>query len=378
MLNKYKLTGFDSINNDLLNLARSKFQMLNNSMKTISCVVILVVVSGLLSCVCLGQASNSESALFATDSILELTLFADLDSLLAYTEEEPDYQSARLMYKDPGNQKMVEMNVKVRSRGNFRRKPEHCGFPPLKMKFYKSERQGTIFEDLKDVKLVTHCQTDIQEYEQYVLEEYLIYKAYNIFTDFSFKVRLARITYLDEISWADTLTRYAFILENAEHMAKRNNCELLELETVPPEKLDRNLFTLMSLFNYMILNTDYSVPIVHNVELVIHDHFSPPIPVPYDFDWSGIINIPYESPFAATKAKFSGRQYKGPCINRNELERSFSVMLAKREQLFNLYRDFPYLDEDMRSRSLQDLSMFFIIITSRELIRQEFIKNCED
>ena len=49
-----------------------------------------------------------------------------------------------------------------------------------------------------------------------------------------------------------------------------------------------------------------------------------------------------------------------------------------KEQLFNLYRDFPYLDEDMRSRSLQDLSMFFIIITSRELVRQEFIKNCED
>lgn len=356
----------------------SKYQFLETGMKPFPEILLILIISSLPGGFCQGQENHSECPLFASDSILELTIIADLDSLFAFTEEEPDYQSARLMYTNPESEDMIEMNILVKPRGNFRRKPEHCDFPPLKMKFYKSERQGTIFEDLKDVKLVTHCQTDKQEYDQYVLEEYLIYKAYNIFTDFSFKVRLARITYIDAITRADTLTRFAFILENAEHMAERNNCELLELETVPPEELDLKHFTLMSLFNYMMLNTDYSIPIVHNVELVIHDHFSPPIPVPYDFDWSGIINIPYESPYAANKAKYSGREYKGPCIKRKQLDLTFSVMLSKREQLFNLYNEFPHLNNDLRSRSLQDLSMFYIIITSRELIRQEFIKECED
>jgi hypothetical protein len=161
-------------------------------------------------------------------------------------------------------------------------------------------------------------------------------------------------------------------------MAERMDCKLLEPETFDEEKLNRSHFALMAMFNYMILNTDYSISIIHNVELLITDHFSPPIPVPYDFDWSGIINIPYDSPYAADKARYAGRMYKGPCIKRKELDLTLSAILMKRDPLFKLYREFPYLDADMRSRSLQHLSMFFIIITSRELIRQEFIKNCKD
>jgi len=347
-------------------------------MKSFSCPITLMIIFSLANGICRGQDSFNESALFASDSILELTIITELDSLVAYTEEEPGYQDARLIYEDPLDQSLIEMSIRVRARGKFRRRPENCDFPPLKMKFSKKESQGTIFEDIKDVKLVTHCRTDRDDFEQFVLEEYLIYKAYNIFTDYSFKVRLARISYVDTYGNKDTITRYAFMLENPEHLAIRNNCELLELETAPPDKLDRRHFTLISLFNYMMLNTDYSIPIVHNIELITKDHFSPPIPVPYDFDWSGIINIPYDSPYAGSKTKYSGREYKGPCIKRKELELTFSTMLSKRDSLFQLYRSFPYLDENLRSSSLHDLSMFFIIIGSRDLIRQEFIKNCQD
>jgi hypothetical protein len=248
----------------------------------------------------------------------------------------------------------------------------------LKIKFGRAERLGTLFEELKDLKLVTHCRSDLDIYEQYVLQEYLIYKAYNIYTEFSFRVRLASINYVDLYGRSDTLTRFAFLIENPEQLAARNNCELLELETAPTDKLDREQVTLMAVFNYMMLNTDYSIPIVHNIELIASDHFSPPIPVPYDFDWSGIIDIPYESPYAGTKTRYTGRQYKGPCLKRKELERTFSAMLSKRDQLFNLYRTFPYLDNELKTRSIQDLRMFYIIISSRELIRQEFIKNCID
>ena len=316
--------------------------------------------------------------IFASDSVLELRLLMDLDSLLADLGEEPSYHEARLVYNDPRDQNRTELNVNVRARGSFRKNPENCDFPPLKFKFDKAERQGSIFENSRELKLVTHCQNDLVEFEQYVLQEYLIYKAYNILTDFSIRVRLARITYIDDSTGIDSMTRFAFLLEDAEAMAERNQGVLLDIETISEDQLDQDQFALMSLFNYMILNTDYAIPMVHNIELVSVDHFSPPLPVPYDFDWSGMINIPYDSPYAALKTRYAGRKYKGPCIKRKDMELTLSALLDKREQLHQLFSDFPYLEEDLRSRSLQELNLFFIIINSRELVRQEFIKNCDD
>ena len=325
-----------------------------------------------------GHAPGSPdvSELFASDSVLELELYMDIDSLCADIGENPSYHEALMVYRVPGEQRRVELSVEVRTRGSFRKKPENCDFPPLKLKFDKTSRRGSIFEDLKDIKVVTHCQSDLDDFEQYVLQEYLIYKAYNLFTEFSLRVRLARITYVDLSSGRDSFTRYAFLLEDPEDMAERNKAHLLELGSIQQEKLDQKHFALMALFNYMILNTDYSVPIMHNIELVYTDNFKPPLPVPYDFDWSGLINIPYDSPYATRNTRYPGRIYKGPCLKRKQLEVVFSKMYSRHEDLDRLYRNFPYLDEDMRNRTLQELDMFYITIGSRKLVRQEFIRNC--
>ena len=322
------------------------------------------------------QDSPDQWQLFKGDSIIDLSLIVDLDSLLADIGEDPSYHDALLSYIDPRDNTPVELSIEVKARGSFRKDPQNCDFPPLKLKFSKNERQGSIFEGMKDLKMVTHCQSDKEEFDQYVLEEYLIYKAYNVFTDYSYRVRLVRITYVDLPSRSESLPRFAFLLEDGKDMAERNGGKLLDLESVPFDKLDQYHHALMCLFNYMMLNTDYSIPIVHNVEILSIDHFKPPIPVPYDFDWSGIINIPYDSPFAQGSKRFPDRQYKGPCIKRKERQMVFSKMLEGRESLFKLYAECPYLDEDLRARSLQELRMFYIILDSKELVRQEFMKNC--
>ena len=324
-----------------------------------------------------GQDTTEGWDIFSSDSVLELSLLLDMDSLLADTGEDPSYHEAVLIYPDPIDNEPVGMKINVRARGNFRKNPANCDFPPLKLRFEKTDREGSFFNDIRDLKLVTHCQDNAREFEQYVLQEYLLYKAYNIFTDFSFRVRLVRITYVDMPERSDSITRFAFLLENDEDMAERNHGELLEIDVLSEDQLDRDYFTLMSVFNYMILNTDYSVPIVHNIELVSVDHFKPPVPVPYDFDWSGMINIPYDSPLVTNKTRYTRRIYKGPCLKRKEFETVFARIMAERERLYELYSDFLYLDEEFKVRSKQELDMFFIIIGSREQIREEFIKNCK-
>ena len=51
---------------------------------------------------------------------------------------------------------------------------------------------------------------------------------------------------------------------------------------------------LASVFMYMVGNTDWSLPYLHNIR--VFQNFTSYIAVPYDFDWSGIVDAPYAVP----------------------------------------------------------------------------------
>ena len=76
---------------------------------------------------------------------------------------------------------------------------------------------GTVFDGQNGIKLVSHCR-DRDDDEQDVLKEY---RTFNLLTDESFRVRLARITYVDGEDDDDPVVRYAFFIEEAEAMAER-------------------------------------------------------------------------------------------------------------------------------------------------------------
>jgi hypothetical protein len=323
------------------------------------------------------ESQDDKAGLFDTDRLLEMELYLTWDSLLIDVGEDPGYHDGTLVYYDSTGSR-IELNVEARARGHFRKNPENCDFPPLKLKFKKKSVAGTVFEGLKDIKMVTHCQHENLDYEQYVLQEYLIYQTYSLYTPLSFKTRLARIHYMDMHGQQDTLTRFAFFIENPEDMASRNNGEFLELEFAKEDKLDQEQLALMAIFNYMIINTDYSIPIMHNAVLVSRDYFEPPLPVPYDFDWSGLINIPYDSPYVAHKSGSPQRVYKGPCLKMKQLMNILSEFVQKRRQVFTLFIEFPYLDDEKKSRNIQDLQIFYIMSGNTKLIREAFIMDCQD
>jgi hypothetical protein len=160
-------------------------------------------------------------------------------------------------------------------------------------------------------------------------------------------------------------------------MASRNQGELLELESAKQDRLDQDQLALMAIFNFMIINTDYSVPIMHNVVLVSRDYFDPPLPVPYDFDWSGLINIPYDSPYVTHISESPKRVYKGPCLKMKELLNILSEFELRKRDIFTLFVEFPYLDEEIRARNIQDLHLFYILSGNTKLIREAFIMGCD-
>ena len=151
--------------------------------------------------------------------------------------------------------KTLQSDAEIRVRGRFRRDKFVCNFPPVHVKFPKKSTPAPLFEGQRKIKLVTHCQSD-----QYILKEYYLYKVYNMLTDQSFKVRLAKIEWVDTSGKFDEGIRFAFFIESEDHMAERNDSEPLPEDIiVNADEVDRNGLTRVHVFQYMIANKDFQV-----------------------------------------------------------------------------------------------------------------------
>ena len=94
-------------------------------------------------------------------------------------------------------------------------------FPPLRLNFKRDNTEGTLFEGQNKLKLVAHCQDAEEQYKEYVVREYLVYKAYQLLTDKSFRVRLLKMTYVDKANEDKKMEKYGFLIESDEMLAAR-------------------------------------------------------------------------------------------------------------------------------------------------------------
>src|SRR5690606_2571982 len=132
-------------------------------------------------------------------------------------------------------------------------------------------------------------------YEQYVLKEYLAYRLYNALTDKSLRVRLARVTYRDSRRRGRAVERYALFVEHFDALAARLGGAVVPPAEVRPTDFDPQSLAIFELFEYMIGNTDWSVVAGHNV-VHIREPDGAVTAVPFDFDFSGLVNASYALP----------------------------------------------------------------------------------
>ena len=312
-----------------------------------------------------GQAP-AQAALFRSDSVLAVTLRADLRSLFRDRDTaNAPWREATLTYAGPDS--AVTVPLRLRTRGAFRLR--ECEMPPIRMRFNDRDARGTPFEDLRRPKLITHCR-DRTEHEQYLLHEYTIYRLYRLFTPVSFPARLLRVTYQDLANAVRPVTRYAFVTEDPERLAARFSATILDSQGVRLGRLDRPLIQQLSIFQYLIANTDWGVPPLHNVVLlrtadsVIHA-------VPYDFDWSGAIDASYARP-AAMLHTTSVRQrvYRGICQLAAGMDPVLSRFEALRDSIAAVYRAVPDLDPRLIERTLRYYDEFYWEIADRQRFEQ--------
>ncbi len=198
------------------------------------------------------------------------------------------YLESVLSYEDTdGNWKTLD--VKLRARGNFRR--ERCFFPPVKIKIKKKKAKGTLFEGNKELKLVLPCLLN-KHRNDYVLKELLAYKLYETITPFHFKTRQVALELTDKKGDKEKQHEVvAFLIEYIDKVAERHNANKLK-RAVHPLQQDDICSVQNDFFQFMIGNTDFSVAYQHNEKLIFEEGRKA-IPIPYEFDMSGLVNASY-------------------------------------------------------------------------------------
>lgn len=287
-------------------------------MRPISCVLALLSLGSWPA-----PALGGTTPLFADQDILDITIEAPLTTLMRERPEE-EYLPARLTLASPGAS-TADFDLKIRTRGNYRRDPEHCDFAPIRLNFRKKQVEGTVFAGQDKLKLVTHCRSRSTSFPQHVLREYLAYRFFSELTPVSYSVRLFNITYVDTES-DTTITRPGFVIEDDDHVAARNNLQVVKIPRIRYDQVDPERQALVHLFEYMIGNTEYSFvnpepgkSCCHNADLLSATGEPPYLPLPFDFDFAGIVNAPYAQPhprYPVDDVRI--RFYKGLCEN-NEL-----------------------------------------------------------
>ncbi|MGH7607189.1 MAG: hypothetical protein ACREME_07605 [Gemmatimonadales bacterium] len=327
---------------------------------------------------CLGSLAQPVGAqdapsqpLFARDEPLHLTLATDLRALLRDRGEEPDEYPATLRWTTPAGD-TGSVDVELRTRGIFRLK--RCAFPPLRLDVPRSRVDGTPFAGQDKLKIVTHCR-DGQLYEQNLLHEYALYRIFNVLTDRSFRARLARVTYVDTVR-ADTTTRYAFLIEADEAVARRLGAEVLENPTVHDLLIEAEHMTLVAVFQYLIGNTDWSVWGRHNIAIT-RDPAGTLLAFPYDFDFAGVISAPYATPAPQLNIRsVRERVYRGFCQPDSLLQSVLARFRAARESIYAAVRAVPDLEEREVRQTLEYFDRFYRTIDGPDAVRREFVRRC--
>ncbi len=321
---------------------------------------------------------TDRAPLFSDQTALEVTLRADFEALRGDRDEDAPERPASVELLDAAGRALI-IDAQLRTRGRFRLEAANCSFPPLRLNLKKSQTVGTVFEGEDKLKIVAVCRPNRASYEQLVFLEYLAYQAFERITDTSFRTRLARITYVDESGENDPLTRFAFFIEDDDILAERLGATVFELEegkNVPPRYLEPVSTATVALFQYMIGNTDWSGVAGHNVELL--ELYGLAIPVPYDFDFSGLVEAPYSIPAEDLPIRsVEERLYLGWCWDGLDWGAILERFRAAQPGVLQLFETFPHLEDGERDRAIRYLEAFFEDIENDERAQRRILRDCQ-
>jgi hypothetical protein len=316
------------------------------------------------------RADAQQRKLFQDGAPLEFTLTAEFNLLNKERTPNNTKRFAGVLTVDG-----ADIPVALGSRGHLRLKSQTCDFVPIRVEFKAERLAGTVFDGQTTLKLGTHCRNE-SAFDQYVIREYLAYRLANLVTPLSFRARLARATYVDAASKKTIATHNALFLEHENDVARRLGGRDTRQPHMVFKDFDRDALTTMMLLEYMLGNTDYSIWAMHNV-VIVQDKTRRFFPVPYDFDLSGLVHVPYAAPDERLSLRsVTDRLYRGPCRTIDEFNAAAEPFRARRAEMMAAIDSMSGLERTHKSEMKDYLESFFRRIATPESIKRALVDGC--
>lgn len=311
--------------------------------------------------------------LFAGDEPIRVTIRGPIVDVARSGPDSRKERAATLQM--PGE---TALPIRLSPRGLTRRQRDVCQFAPLRVEFAAPPPPQSLFAGQGRLKLVTHCRASA-EFQKHLLLEYSAYRMFNLLTPLSFRARLAAIDYVDAAG-RPIASRYGFFIEDAGDVAARNGGREAQVGTrVPPSQLVPADAARFALFQYWIGNHDWSMRAgppgercCHNSRLIQAAGSPMLTPVPYDFDFSGMVDAPYARPPAELPLpSVRTRRYRGYCMHNAQALRAAAEMRGEGRAMLAVLGRVPGLDPGARAKASAYLEQGL-----GDLAGDRFLKTC--
>ena len=308
-----------------------------------------------------------QADIFNAEEPMDITLRFDIKSYRR-NKFKDEYLPVQLTYHVNDT---LDINKKVRVKARGERRREICKLPPFWLNIKKAKVGNKYLEGTSKIKIVTHCWESIL-YEQYLIKEYLTYKIYNEISPYSFRVRLIRMKYIDTGRKNKETSSWAFMIEPEKMMAERLDVLSIKSDKISMHYTDTLCMDVVAVFMYMIGNADYSVAGRHNLKLIRRKDPSKPliVPVPYDFDYAGVVNASYAIPGENLGiTSVTERYFTGPCREDQHYLTAIEQIYKNKDRILDIVDSSPYLDEKNRKEMSRYLVEFFTEAEGERLLR---------
>lgn len=322
-------------------------------------------------------ATAQTTPLFASDAPIRVTIRGPVSAIARGAEDSTEPRDAVLGLA--GSPEAYP--IRLSARGITRRTKEVCSFPPLRVDFAQKPPATSLFAHQGRLKLVTHCRSQ-EGFQQHLLLEYSAYRIFNLISPASFRVRLATVDYAEANGNIST-SRWGFFIEDWNDAARRNGMTRAQVgDRILSTQLDPRQAARVALFQYMIGNLDWSMRAgpqgegcCHNSRLLAGKgpYY---VPMPYDFDYSGLVDAPYAVPPEGIPVRsVKNRFYQGYCRFNPQVIAAAAEFRAQRPAIEALFAQIP-LTERPRAKALAFLGEFYGQIATDDLVRTKILKGC--
>ena len=324
------------------------------------------------------REQSAPTPLFASDAPIRITVQGPIGEIARTMAKQTSPRPATLNLSAPAETHAIMLSA----RGLSRRTGGICQFPPLRVELAQRPAATSLFAGQGRLKLVTHCRA-ATSFQQNTLLEYSAYRIFNLISPTSYRARLATVDYA-EPSGKVSATRWGFFLEDIDDVARRNGLAPANVgDRILASQLEARQAARVALFEYMIGNLDWSMRAgpqgegcCHNSRLLTGGGPAL-IPVPYDFDYSGLVDATYAIPPDGFSIKnVRQRVYVGYCRHNAEAITAAADFRALRPAFEAVFGQVPDLAPRTRAKAIAYLGTFFDQIATDDLVRSKVLKGC--